>query len=185
MTHFTPASSRRRSILNLPILGLVFGLAGCLAGAHRIETRPIAIDRSSAREMVSAFREVNGLSPVTLSAALDEAAARQARAMAERDRIGHRVAGALPGRLAAAGYVWGATTENLGAGYRNLDAAMQGWRSSPEHRKNLLNPHVTELGVAAFATPPGAKHRTYWALILAAPPPQAAMAGPFQMQAAQ
>jgi uncharacterized protein YkwD len=59
---------------------------------------------------------------------------------------------------------------------------MQGWRNSADHRENLLNPHVTEIGIAAVATPPGAKHRTYWAMILAAPMPDSVMAGPFEMQ---
>jgi uncharacterized protein YkwD len=158
-------------------------LSACTSGPPQPVT-PIAVDAGRTAALVSSYRAEHGLGRVSVDSRLMQAAMRQARAMGERDRIGHRVAGALPGRLAAAGYFWGATTENLGAGYRNLDAAMQGWRGSPDHRKNLLNPHVTELGIAAFATPPGAKHRTYWALILAAPPPEAVIAGPFQ-QAAQ
>ena len=160
-------------------IGAVSALTACTSGPPQ-PVNPIAVDAGRTAALVSSYRVEHGLGRVSVDSRLMEAAARQARGMGERDRIGHRVAGALPGRLAAAGYVWGATTENLGAGYRTLDAAMQGWRGSPEHRKNLLNPHVTELGIAAFATPPGARHRTYWALILAAPPPDPVMAGPFQ-----
>jgi uncharacterized protein YkwD len=108
-----------------------------------------------------------------------QAASVQALAMGERDKIGHRVAGPLPRRIAATGYDWGAAAENLGAGYASLDATMAGWRNSSGHRANLLNPDVTEIGVAAVRTPTGARHDTYWALILAAPrPQQAASAGP-------
>jgi uncharacterized protein YkwD len=159
-------------------IGAVSALSACTSGPPQPVT-PIAVDAGRTAALVSSYRAGHGLGRVSVDSRLTEAAARQARAMAERDRIGHRVAGALPGRLATAGYFWIATTENLGAGYKNLDAALEGWRASPEHRKNLLNPRVTELGIAAFATPPGAKHRTYWALILAAPP-EPVMAGPFR-----
>jgi uncharacterized protein YkwD len=59
--------------------------------------------------------------------------------------------------------------ENVGAGYPTLTAAMQGWKESSAHRKNLLNKAVTEIGIAAAAAPPGSKFRTYWALVLATP----------------
>ncbi len=110
-----------------------------------------------------------------------QAAATHARTMGERDRISHSVGGRLPGRIAKAGYDWGAAAENLAAGYGSLDDAMAGWKNSAGHRKNLLNPNVTEIGVAAVATPPGSEHRTYWALILAAPRPPPSSAGPFAM----
>lgn len=99
-------------------------------------------------------------------------AASYARTMGERDRIGHRLGGALPKRVAAAGYDWGAVAENLAAGYDTTDEAMAGWRASAGHRQNLLNPLVTEIGIAAVSTPPGSDHRNYWALILAMPRPE-------------
>jgi uncharacterized protein YkwD len=134
---------------------------------------------------VSAYRSQHGLGSVGVDSRLTQAAREQARAMGERDRIGHGVAGGLGGRVSAAGYDWGATTENLGAGFESLDDAMAGWRNSAGHRQNLLNPHVTEIGVAAVATPEGSRHRTYWALILAAPRPEQVLAGPFAMGAVQ
>ena len=50
------------------------------------------------------------------------------------------------------------------------------------HRRNLLNPLVTEIGIAAVATGGDAKHDTYWALILAAPRPERVASGPFAME---
>ena len=89
--------------------------------------------------------------------------------------------GSLPKRVTAAGYHWGAAAENLGAGYSSLNDVISGWKASAGHRRNLLNPNVTEIGIAAVATPPGSKHRNYWALILAAPQPDRVVAGPFGM----
>jgi uncharacterized protein YkwD len=159
-------------------------VASACAGGIRPVT-PIAVDAGAAAGMVSAFREENGLGPVGVDSRLMEAAADQARAMGERDKIGHSVAGSLPRRLGRAGYDWAATAENLGAGYASLPAAIEGWKASADHRKNLLNSYVTEIGVAAVATPPGSKKRTYWALIVGMPRPQAVAAGPFAMGAAQ
>jgi uncharacterized protein YkwD len=140
---------------------------------------PLAVDAGQAASLVSGFRAANGLGPVGVDSRLQQAAGARARAMGERDRMGHRVGGSLPRRLTEAGYDWGATAENLGEGYTSLPAAMQGWKDSREHRANLLNPHVTDIGVAAVSTPPGAKKRTYWALVLAAPRPEPDRTGPF------
>jgi len=162
------------------LLAALSGLAltACTTGALQPAT-PISVDAGRTAGLVSAYRVRNGLGPVGVDSRLMDAARAQALAMGKRDKIGHRVAGPLPRRIANAGYEWGAAAENLGAGYASLDATMAGWRNSSGHRANLLNPNVTEIGVAAVATPPGSKHRTYWALILAAPRPErAAAAGP-------
>lgn len=135
---------------------------------------PVPVDAAQAARLVSAFRAENGLGPVRVEPRLMRAAAAQAEAMGARDRMGHNLAGPLSRRVDAAGYDWGATAENLGAGYRSLEAAMQGWEESAGHRRNLLNPYVTDLGVAAVATPPGSKNRLYWALVLASPRPERA-----------
>ena len=161
-------------------LAAALTMAACSGGPRQPAT-PIAVDAGQTASLVSAYRRANGLGPVSVESRLMQAAAAQARAMGERDRIGHRVAGALPGRTGAAGYDWGAAAENLGAGYPNLQGAIAGWKNSADHRHNLLNPAVTEIGVAAVTTPPGSKHRTYWALILAAPRPEPSGAGPFAM----
>jgi uncharacterized protein YkwD len=79
--------------------------------------------------------------------------------------------------VAAVGYDWGMVAENLGAGYANLDEVVAGWKASAGHRKNLLNPLATDIGIAAVATPPGSSHRNYWALVLATPQPDRS-AGP-------
>jgi uncharacterized protein YkwD len=103
--------------------------------------------------------------------------------MGTRDQISHKIGGSLPKRVTAAGYDWGAAAENLGAGYASLDDVIAGWKASAGHRQNLLNPRVTEIGIAAVATPSGSKHRNYWALILATPQPdRVATGGPFALE---
>lgn len=174
--------SAARPLNTLLVTAFAVALAACTSGPTQPVT-PIAVDAGRTQALVSAFRAQNGLGPVQVESRLMQAAQTQARAMGERDRMGHRVAGPLPRRVMAAGYDWGTATENLGAGYRSLDAAMQGWKDSPDHRHNLLNPEVTEIGVAAVRTPAGSDHDTYWALILASPRPEPPPGGPFAMPA--
>ncbi len=98
-------------------------------------------------------------------------AADYARVMGEHDTIKHGIGGSLPRRVSAAGYDWGYAAENLAASFSTIEEAMQGWKNSPGHRKNLLSPYATEIGIAAVATPAGSDHRNYWALVLATPQP--------------
>jgi len=168
----------------IAILAVLFGLPACTPGSLQPVT-PISVDAGRTASLVSAYRAQNGLGAVSIDSRLMQAAAAQARAMGERDRIGHGVDGSLGRRVNAVGYAWGAAAENLGAGYPDLESAIAGWRNSAGHRQNLLNTYVTEIGVAAVATPAGSRHRAYWALILAAPRPQPVAAGPFATGAVQ
>lgn len=171
----------RRAVLT--VIALSFGLAACssIGGGTRSVT-PIRVDAGRAAGMISAYRGQSGLGSVRVNSKLMDAAADYARAMGTRDRINHGIGGALPKRVTAAGYNWGAVAENLGAGYASLEDTMAGWKASAGHRRNLLNPRVTEIGIAAVATPPGSEYQNYWALILAAPQPERVLAGPFGME---
>ncbi len=168
----------RRAIAALGAASLVFclGLVACTTARTQPVT-PIHVDAGSTARLISAYRAENGLGPVRVDSRLMRAAADYSRLMGERDRIGHKIGASLPRRVSAAGYDWGYAAENLAAGYTTVDEAMRGWKASPGHRRNLLSSYATEIGVAAVATPPGSKHRTYWALILAAPRQQRSVAG--------
>ncbi len=158
------------TIFRAAILSLGLWLAGCTPSVVRPVT-PIPVDAASTARLISAYRAANGLGPVSVDERLMRAAASYAVVMGERDQIGHRLGASLPKRVSSVGYQWGYVAENLAAGYASLDDAMKGWKASPGHRRNLLSPYAMEIGVAAVSTPPGSKHRTYWALILAAPQP--------------
>lgn len=166
------------------IAALALALAACSSLSMRPVT-PIGVDAGRAAGTISSFRAQNGLGPVRVNSRLMAAAADYARAMGERDKISHTIGGSLSKRISAAGYASGAGAENLGAGYRSLDEVIAGWKASSGHRKNLLNRYVTEMGIAAVATPAGSKQRSYWALIMAMPQPERVAAGPFGMELAR
>jgi uncharacterized protein YkwD len=150
---------------------VTLALAACASVGVKQPVTPIAIDANRTARLISAYRAENGLGPVRVDPRLMRVAADYARAMGERDTIGHKIGGSLPRRVAAVDYDWGFVAENLAASYSSLDDAFAGWKKSPGHRKNLLSPYATEIGIAAVATPAGSDHRNYWALVLATPRP--------------
>jgi uncharacterized protein YkwD len=87
---------------------------------------------------------------------LAEAAQEFAEYMARTDRYGHEADGRTPAeRVLARGYEYCLLAENIAmrystAGYETeplADGFVQGWIDSPEHRKNMLDPDVTQIGV--------------------------------------
>ncbi|SEQ62634.1 Uncharacterized conserved protein YkwD, contains CAP (CSP/antigen 5/PR1) domain [Faunimonas pinastri] len=153
-------------------LGAALPLAGCIGGSApaTLQTAsPMQVDESTTLAAVNAFRASQGMKPVKLSASLSAAARSQAMDMAAHDTMSHNLGGqTLPKRLAKAGYGWQVADENIGEGYPTMAAAMLGWKNSPGHRKNLLDPGVTEIGIGA-AEVSRSRYHYYWSLILAAP----------------
>jgi uncharacterized protein YkwD len=105
----------------------------------------------------NAFRKEEGRAEVAVSAELARAAEYFAGYMAKEDRYGHTADGQRPAdRAKKHGYEYcivleniayqyssaGFTTEELGRGF------FEGWKHSPGHRKNMLDPDVTQTGVA-------------------------------------
>jgi len=126
------------------------------------------LDAKAAASMISGYRRNHGLGPVTLDAELMRLAQAQARGMATRNELGHEAAGSFPERIKKSNVRARTVVENVAAGYHTLAEAFSGWRDSPGHRANMLNPEVTRMGIAAVYAP-GSKYKVFWALILASP----------------
>jgi uncharacterized protein YkwD len=126
------------------------------------------LDASMAASMISGYRTNNGLSSVRVDPELVKLAQAQAQAMAARDKLEHNVLRDFNARMRSSGFDAKIAAENIGAGYHTLAQAFSGWRDSPPHRKNMLLPGATHIGIAT-AYAPGSKYKVFWALILAAP----------------
>jgi uncharacterized protein YkwD len=126
------------------------------------------VDAGMAASMISGYRTNNGLSSVLVDPELVKLAQAQAQAMAARDKIEHNVFRDFNARMRSSGYDAKLAAENIGAGYHTLAQAFSGWRDSPPHRKNMLLPGATHIGIAT-AYAPQSKYKVFWALILAAP----------------
>ena len=104
----------------------------------------------------NAFRASQGLAPLRLSEMLTHAATYFADYMARHHKYGHTADDHEPWeRAKMAGYDYCVVDENIAwelssAGFSTADLAQRlihAWENSPEHRKNLLDPDVVELGV--------------------------------------
>jgi len=107
-------------------------------------------------ELTNAFRQENRLSALKRNRTLDEAARSFAKYLARTGKFAHTADGRRPAdRTRAAGYTHCQISENLalnvdsrGFTTRKLaEAAIEGWKNSPPHRKAMVAPHVTEIGV--------------------------------------
>ena len=164
-----------RGVAHLAGVAALLGLAAC-AGVeppsdptfYRNLAQGGELDPKAAASMISGYRSNNGLTSVSLDPELMKLAEAQARAMATRDKLDHHVIRDFSQRLRSSGYDARMGVENIGAGYHTLAEAFSGWRDSPPHRKNMLAPGVTHMGIAAVYSP-RSKYKVFWALILAAP----------------
>ena len=69
--------------------------------------------------------------------------------MARKTTVGHDVGdGTLDARARADGYEYARIAENVAGGYQTLAEAFSGWRDSPDHKKNMLMPSATRIGIA-------------------------------------
>ena len=125
------------------------------------------LDPEKALAEINAFRTKNGRKPVILDARLSQATAVQSKAQAGRSRIGHDgFDGSKPmQRAERAGFHAKLASENVAAGQKSFSDAMRSWEESSGHRKNLLRPEVTAIGVAMAENEDG---RAYWTLVLGA-----------------
>lgn len=100
--------------------------------------------------------------PVRRNVQLDRAARDYARFLAATNQFAHDADGRAPeDRAIRAGYTYCQIAENLAlhlnsSGFTSTalaELAMEGWINSPGHRRNLLEPYVTEIGVAVVRAP--------------------------------
>jgi uncharacterized protein YkwD len=126
------------------------------------------LDAAAAQSMISGYRRNNGLSDVELEPHLMRMAEEQARAMAAANKLDHNIPADFTTRLRRSGFNAGLGVENISAGYHTLAEAFSGWRDSPPHKRNMLKPGVTRMGIAAVYAP-NTKYKVFWSLVLAAP----------------
>jgi uncharacterized protein YkwD len=117
---------------------------------------------SSPASLISEFRSKQGEGSVVIDATLNRIALDQARAMAARDKLDHDVLGSFNSRMAPAKA--GRAAENIAYGYEDFKRTLDQWITSSGHRKNLLLPKASRVGVASARS---ATNRTYWAMVIA------------------
>lgn len=133
-------------------------------------------DRGSVREemlaRVNAARRKAGLKALRLNSELDKAAQRHAEDMLARGYFDHKSPSGttVRERSRAAGYNWGAIGENIAFGQTSVGEVIETWMGSPGHRKNILGPHFSELGIGlALGKGRDGKYQVLWVQNFGAP----------------
>ena len=113
---------------------------------------------------VNSQRKARGLRPLRWNSRLGTAAKRMASDMRRRHYLSHVTPNGkdLRDRLASTGYLRGKNKfapagEDIGWGEDELgtpEAMVLAWLKSPEHRRNLLEPRFTELGIGVVKGSP-------------------------------
>jgi uncharacterized protein YkwD len=123
------------------------------AGAGAEGGAPAATSRIAAQvvDLTNAERRGLGRASLRTNARLMRAAQLHAEQMARAGQPAHVLPRAAypraEDRLAAAGYRWQSYGENLALGQPTAAAAVRDWMRSRGHRRNVVNPTFTELGV--------------------------------------
>ena len=125
-------------------------------------SHPASAEPSPA-SMISGFRAKQGEGSVVIDATLNRIALDQARAMAARDRLDHDVLGPFNSRMAPAKA--GRAAENIAYGHEDFARTLDQWINSAGHRKNLLLPKASRVGIASAKS--ATSRRTYWAMVIA------------------
>jgi len=162
----------RRGALFAIFVLLTGALSACMqSGPDVIDTpaaAPVIVRPAEAADLLSGIRAEEGLPRVVVSPTLNAIAEAYADRLAAADEVRHDLGSTLAERLAAGGYLWIEAGENLGGGYRSLEEAFERWYDSAAHRRTMVAPGVTEIGIAT-AFNAASPYRNFWVLLVARP----------------
>jgi uncharacterized protein YkwD len=143
--------------LLLALQGVLISAAGAARLAQGEKTPTPAAAVESIIGLTNQFRKGQGRQEVKANPQLTATARQFADFMARTDKFGHTADGSRPAdRAKAHGYDYCVIAENIAYQYSSAGFStealakgfVEGWENSPEHRKNMLDPAVTETGVA-------------------------------------
>ncbi len=120
-------------------------------------------------DLVNGERAKAGVGPVHISTTLMQAAGSYSGIEAQFSTINHTGPdGSNPGqRLSRAGYPWQAYGEDLAAGQSSPEQVVAAWMNSQDHRANILNANLHEVGIGESDHSNDPSHLThYWVMEL-------------------
>jgi uncharacterized protein YkwD len=150
----------------------IVGLGSAVVGFDAAPVRPAATSRVAADvvTLTNGQRGTVGRARLRTNARLMRAAQLHAEQIARAGELAHVLPDAVypraEDRLAAAGYRWQTYGENLALGQRTPAEAVHSWMRSRGHRRNIVSPDFTELGVGYAIDRAG---RRYYVQVFANP----------------
>jgi uncharacterized protein YkwD len=120
--------------------------------------------RAAMLAIVNAARTVEGRPPLVLDPQLNAAAQAHAQDMLARTYYSHESPeGSLPRqRVSTTGFSADVVGENLAAGQTSVENVVEAWLHSSDHRRNILEPRFTHLGVGLAVGSYNHKYKILW-----------------------
>ena len=97
-------------------------------------------------QVINGYRQLQGLPVLEVADELQALASEHSTEMAAQRRLSHDGFQSRFGRTTSRLCV-----ENVGWNHPSAESLLDGWRLSPEHLRNLLDPQVRRMGLAAKA----------------------------------
>lgn len=125
--------------------------------SQQVDTPDLAKSVELVVERTNSFRQEEQLDPLTVNKQLTATAQEFADFMARTDKYGHHADDRSPAeRATAQEYEFCLIAENIAYQYNSrgftaeslASGFVEGWKESPGHRRNMLEPAATETGVA-------------------------------------
>jgi uncharacterized protein YkwD len=138
--------------------------------ARDISSSPGAPIQQQILALINQNRRQHGCGGVSLDRRLINAANSHAADMARHDYFAHesRNGDGAGDRVTHAGYQWRHYGENIARGVDSPYAVVNGWMHSPEHRHNILDCSLDQMGIGLAVA--GDQYRTvYWVQDFATP----------------
>jgi uncharacterized protein YkwD len=162
--------SRTRIAIQLLACSLTASCGGALTGLDK-PSCPSAKSSQDALALLNSARAIArqcgatsypAAAPLAWDLQLEAAATGHSQDMATRNFFEHTNPSGVTAsqRTTAAGY-GPSTGENIGAGYESMEAAMQGWLSSPGHCENIMRSSYRHYAIACSSNK-NSEYGTYW-----------------------
>lgn len=164
-------SGFRALALGALVGGMLATWSGAALAAGCVTPRNLNDVAAGIEEAVNADRRRAGLRRVALSRDLTRAAQGHACDMVERRYFDHRdPSGTKPWqRVRRTGYKSCLTAENIAMGQKSVDEVQTAWMGSSGHRKNILLPGISDIGIGVGRSGDAARPKLYWVLVMAKP----------------
>jgi uncharacterized protein YkwD len=135
--------SARRRVVEAAIV-LAFAAAPASAADSAAAHAPVDRFERELAQLINDYRQRQGLPPLALADDLAELAALHSADMASRQRLSHD--GFRDRFRQARSKI---CVENVGSNFRTPEGLFEGWRRSPDHHRNLLEPKVSRMAIVA------------------------------------
>ena len=96
--------------------------------------------------LVNQYRVSHGLRALIVDTTVAGLAVEHSAAMAKAGQLNHDE---FPSRVRRSGFAM--CVENVGWNYRSPEGQFDGWRASPGHNRNMLDPRVDRMGIGTVA----------------------------------